>query len=112
MKEGTTPSSKPTAASLRLVRARAAKYLAPLKKRLFFSFVVLMLGAFSFSVYSATTLFTYDDADYRTQQESAIRSVGINQDKTVVDKVLQLQTANSGPIKPDYVPNRDNPFSE
>ncbi len=84
----------------------------PIKKRLFFVFSVAMVLSLSFVIYMTSSLFAYDDIDYRETEKASVVQVRLNQDKTVVDKVLQLQTANSGPVIPDYAPGRDNPFSE
>lgn len=98
--------------ALKPLEAQALAVWRPLQKRLFFIFILLMLATLSFVVYTTASVFAADDEAYRQQKEAEIVNIGLNQDKAVVDKVLQLETVEGGPIRPEYVPGRDNPFKE
>lgn len=89
------------------------KLSAPLMRHFYFVFIMLLIAGVGVSVYFVTNTFNMDAEDYRLEKELEFADdVRLRRDDNVVDKVLQLQTANSGPIQPDYVPSRDNPFKE
>ena len=78
-----------------------------------FIYLLFLLISIGIIVLFIALAFNTDDQVYREQREMEFSSdVNLNKDKKVVDHILRLQTAQAGPIKPNYDPNRDNPFLE
>lgn len=89
------------------------KRIAPLVRHMYFVFVIALLAGIGLCVYLLAESFNFDDNEYRAAKEAEfLRDVRIRRDDATVDKVLRLETAGSGPVQPDYVPSRDNPFKE
>jgi len=86
---------------------------AGLRRHFYFIFVMALVLGIGVCVYFVTLAFSISNVDYRAEKTRELSSsFRITQDKETVDKVLTLQTANAGPIQPDYDPSRDNPFYE
>ena len=82
-------------------------------KRLAFLYLIFLLLGIGLIIGLIFLVFNEDDAAYREEKQSSLlQDVQLKQDKQTVDHVLQLETAGTGKIKPNYDPNRDNPFSE
>lgn len=91
----------------------AKRFGGPVMRHFYFVFIMLLVSGVGVSVYYVANTFNMNTEDYRLEKELEFADdVRLRRDDNVVDKVLQLQTAKSGPIQPDYVPSRDNPFKE
>lgn len=85
----------------------------PLARHFYFFYLMVLLVGVGVCVIFIAISFGETDTEYEIQKQQAIlRDVQLNKDKATVDHILQLQTAGTGPIKPNYVPSRDNPFAE
>ncbi len=93
--------------------APVMKYVVLIAKHFYFIFVMLLITGLAVGIYAITQAFNMSDEEYRQEKSQEFtRSFRLRQDKETVDRVLQLGTANAGPIKPKYDPSRDNPFIE
>lgn len=103
----------PIGAQLRRAASAFARHSSGVMNHFYFIFVMVMFLAIGGCVYFITLAFSISDDGYRLQKTQELsKSFRIVQDKDVVDRVLTLQTANAGPILPNYDPERDNPFFE
>ncbi|MBL8158909.1 hypothetical protein JNJ66_00460 [Candidatus Saccharibacteria bacterium] len=98
--------------SIKKAKAALGKVAKPLKRQLFFIFVLVLLGALAFTVYTTATLFSEDDEAYRQQKQTELTGATIKKDPDVIKKIEQLQTADTEKIDPNFDPTRDNPFEE
>jgi hypothetical protein len=75
-----------------------------------FIFVIGTLGIFGFLVFRVRTLATQEPSESAiTEKAGQSRPIGI--DKSAVEKIEQLQSANIE-VKALFDQNRDNPFQE
>lgn len=98
---------------LKKLSVQFKKYGMPVMRHFYFAFVMLLILSVGACIYMVADTFSASDEDYRLQKEQEFANdVRLKRDDMTVDKVLQLETANTGPIQPNYVPSRDNPFKE
>ncbi|HEX6461876.1 MAG TPA: hypothetical protein VFZ58_01230 [Candidatus Saccharimonadales bacterium] len=95
------------------ITASLGRLLRPIGRHFMFIYILILLLGVGTIILFIALAFSTDDQAYREQKEMEFSSdVQLNKDKKVVDHILRLQTADAGPIKPNYDPSRDNPFRE
>lgn len=78
-----------------------------------FIFIVVIVLGLAACTYLASQVFVIDKDAYRLEKTIGVkRSYELKENETVADEVLSSQTAGAGPIRPNYQPERDNPFVE
>jgi len=93
--------------------AQIKPYAAPVMKHFYLLFILILVMGAGVCLYFIANTFGATDEAYRTEKEKEfMKDVRIVRNDETVDRVLQLQTANTGPVVPDYDPDRDNPFVE
>lgn len=106
-------ASVPIKVQLQQLAVPLKKNTAVVMRHFYFIFVMILIAAVGICIYYITQAFSISDEAYRTEKTLELtRSFKLKQDKETVDRVLQLETANAGPIQPNYDPSRDNPFYE
>lgn len=99
--------------SLKQILVIVNKKAAVAARHSYFVFVMLLIAGLGTGVYFITEAFSINDEEYRAKKmQEIISSFRLRKDKETADRVLQRQTADTGPIQPNYDPSRDNPFSE
>jgi hypothetical protein len=84
-----------------------------LLKHAYFAFLLLILVGLGVYLILINQVLSLSNEEYsREQKIKVLRTYKLNRSKSVEDKVLQSRRAGAGPIKPNYQPNRDNPFIE
>lgn len=91
----------------------ATAYVKPIAIHFYFAYIMILIAAVGVSVYFVSSALSMSDEEYLTEKRIEFtRDARLGRDQAVADKVLRLETANAGPIQPNYVPSRDNPFVE
>lgn len=98
--------------SLDQLKKSALQFTAPVVKRRFFIFVMVILLGISATMYFFYNLFDLQHDGYEQQKQSELTNIRLKKDATVESRLRTLETANSGPVNPDYEDGRSNPFSE
>ncbi len=105
--------NKSISLSLLQLKNNLAVIVRPIGRHFLFIYVLFILLSLGVVILFTALSFNSDDQAYREQKETEFSSdVNLNKDKKVVDHILRLQTAEAGPIRPNYDPTRDNPFRE
>lgn len=88
-------------------------YTAPLTRHAYFIFIMVIILGLAVCLFFITRSFEVDKEAYRSKKELEVKQAyAIDESEDVADEVLRSQTAGAGPIKPNYDPDRDNPFLE
>lgn len=88
-------------------------YTAPLARHAYFIFIMLIILGLAACLFFIMQAFQIDKKAYEDEKLREVqRTYSLDESEEVADEVLQSETADAGPIQPNYDPGRDNPFFE